>query len=91
MGLPTKASAWSRDRFHWYVIRTVTEKLQGQPFVFWCFQGGQNDIASVSSKEFLDIQAFIESGFNLKRVREIKIKYSQMHRTDMYSHHSSII
>ena len=47
--------------------------------------------APVSSKKFLDIQATIESGFNLKRVRDMVKAYSQMHRTDMYSQHSSII
>ena len=44
-----------------------------------------------SSKEFLDIQATIECGFTLKRVRDMIRTYSQMHRTDKYSQHSSII
>ena len=43
------------------------------------------------SKEFLDIQATIECGFTLKRVRDMIITYSQMHRTDKFSQHSSII
>ena len=42
-------------------------------------------------KEFLDIQATIECGFTLKRVRDMTGTYSQMHRTDKYSQHSSII
>ena len=42
-------------------------------------------------KEFLDIQATIECGFTLKRVRDMTRTYSQMHRTDKYSQHSSII
>ena len=51
-----------------------------------------SDFAPASSKEFLDIQATIECGFTLKRVRDmIKKTYSQMHRTDKYSQHSSII
>ena len=41
--------------------------------------------------EFLDIQATIECGFTLKRVRDMIKTYSQMHRTDKYSQHSSII
>ena len=47
----------------------------------------------VSMKEFLDIQATIECGFTLKRVRDMIRTYSQMHRTDKdkYSQHSSII
>ena len=43
------------------------------------------------SKEFLDIQATIECGFTLKHVRDMTRTYSQMHRTDKYSQHSSII
>ena len=44
----------------------------------------------VLSKELLDIQATIECGFNLKRVRDMIGTYNQMHRTDTYSQHSSI-
>ena len=33
----------------------------------------------------------IECGFTLKRVRDMIKTYSQMHRTDKYSQHSSII
>ena len=44
-----------------------------------------SDFASASSKEFLDIQATIEWGFTLKRVRDMTRTYSQMHRTDKYS------
>ena len=44
-----------------------------------------------SSKEFLDIQATVECRFTLKLVRDIIKTYSQMHRTDKYSQHSSII
>ena len=47
--------------------------------------------ATASGKELLDIQATIECGFTLKRVRDIAITYSQMHRADKYSQHSSII
>ena len=39
---------------------------------------------AISSKKFLDIQAAIENGFTLKPVRDMKITYSQMHRTDKY-------
>ena len=49
------------------------------------------DFALVPSKEFLDIQATIECGFTLKRVHDMIRTYSQMHRTDKYSQHSSII
>ena len=50
-----------------------------------------SDFAPASSKEFLVIQATIECGFTLKRVRDMIKTYSQMHRTDKYSQHSSII
>ena len=36
-----------------------------------------SDLAPVSSKEFLDIQAAIECGFTLKRVRDMITTYSQ--------------
>ena len=49
------------------------------------------DFAPPSREEFLDIQATIECGFTLKRVRDMIRTYSQMHRTDKYSQHSSII
>ena len=44
----------------------------------------------VLSKEVLDIQATIECGFNLKRLRDMIGTYNQMHRTDTYPQHSSI-
>ena len=50
-----------------------------------------SDIALVSSKEFFDIEAAIECKFTMKRVRDMIILYRQMHRTDKYSKHSSII
>ena len=50
-----------------------------------------SDFAAASSKEFLDIQANIECGFTLKHVRGMTRTYSQMHRIDKYSQHSSII
>ena len=50
-----------------------------------------SDFVPASSKEFLDIQATIECGFTLKRVRDMIRTYSQMHHTDKYSQHSSII
>ena len=50
-----------------------------------------SDIAPVSRKEFLDIQATIESRFTLKLIRDMIITYSQIHRTDKHSQHSSMI
>ena len=52
---------------------------------------GAKDFAPASSKEFLDIQATVEYGFTLKHVHDMIRTYSQMHRTDKYSQHSSII
>ena len=39
-----------------------------------------SDIAPISSKELFDIEATIEYRLNLKRVRDMITKYSQMHR-----------
>ena len=50
-----------------------------------------SDFTSASSKEFLGIQTTIECGFTLKRVRAMIRIYSQMHRTDKYLQHSSIV
>ena len=50
-----------------------------------------SDYAPASSKEFLDIQATIECGFNLKSIRDMIRTYSQLHCTDKYSEHSLII
>ena len=41
--------------------------------------------------EFSGIQATMECGFTLKRVRDMIRTYSQMNRTVKYSQHSSII
>ena len=49
-----------------------------------------SDFVPASSKEFLDIQATIESRFTLKRVRGMARTYNQMYRTGKYSGHSSI-
>ena len=48
-------------------------------------------IAPVSRKKFFDIQATIECRFTLQRVRDMIRTYSQMHRTEKCSQHSSII
>ena len=49
------------------------------------------DFGPASSKEFLGIQAIIECAFTLKSVCDMTRTYSQMHQTDKYSKHSSII
>ena len=43
------------------------------------------------SKGFLDIQATIECGFALICVRDMMRTYYQMHHTNKYSQHSSVI
>ena len=50
-----------------------------------------SDIETVSSKEFLYIQATIECKFTLKHLNDIITTYSPIRNTDMYSQHSSII
>ena len=47
-------------------------------------------MVSVLSKEFLDIQATIECGFTLKRVRDMTRPYGQIHSTDEYSQHTQL-
>ena len=42
-------------------------------------------------EEFLDIQATTECGFTLKRVGDMKKRYSHVHCTDKYSEHSPTI
>ena len=44
-----------------------------------------------SQKEFLDIEAIIEWIFSLKCMHDMIRIYSQLHRTDKYSKHSSLI
>ena len=50
-----------------------------------------SDFTPASSKEFLEIEATIECGFAVKLVRDMIKTYSQMHRSDKYPEHSSII
>ena len=50
-----------------------------------------SDTAPSSSRELLAIQATLECRFTLKLAHDIIITYSQMHLTDKYSQHSSII
>ena len=63
----------------WFWIRVQLQSLK------------TSDFAPALSKEFLYIQATIECGFTLTRVRHMTRTYRQMHRTDDYSEHSSII
>ena len=49
-----------------------------------------SDFAPASCKKFLEIQRTIDFGFTPKYVRDITKTYSQMHRTEGYSEHSSI-
>ena len=49
------------------------------------------DFLHVSSKAFLNIQATLECGFTLKRVRDMIWTYNQMQRTNKYSQHGSFI
>ena len=55
--------------------------IQLSTYLYGAFGFGSScshlDFAPLSSKEFLDIQASIESGFTLKRVRDMTRTYSQ--------------
>ena len=48
-------------------------------------------MAPVSSNRYFDIHGTIQYGFTLKCLCGMTRTYSQMHRTDKYSQHSSII
>ena len=43
-----------------------------------------SDFTPASSKEFLDIQATIECGFTLKRVRDMIKTYNQLHDSKLH-------
>ena len=64
-----KQSLWTVCSYH------VTYAFQSESTLYSC----------LNVKEFLDIQATIECGFTLKRVRDMIRTYSQMHRTNKYS------
>ena len=63
----------------------------------WKYDGYQRGLASMTVYSYHVTYAFQreftlkECGFTLKRVRDMIRTYSQMHRTDKYSQHSSII
>ena len=64
----------------WLSVRLRTERL-------WLrvkLQSLKLDIAPVSSKEFLHIQANTEYGFTLKCVCDMTRTYSERHRTDKW-------
>ena len=69
----------------------VTYAFQSESTLYTVFAWMSRNSSPVSSKDFLDIQDNIECGFTLKRVRDMTKTYSQMHRTDKYSQHSSTI
>ena len=51
----------------------------------------RNFLLEAGAKFEGEVTATIEYGITLKRVRDMTRTYSQMHRTDKYSEHSSII
>ena len=50
-----------------------------------------SDFAHAIGKKFFHIQATIECGFTLNHVCDMTRTCSQMHRTDKYSEHNSIL
>ena len=68
-----------------YTCRVSIHELSGCGYESCCCHL-TSDILPVLSKEFLDIQATMECKFTLKHVT-----YSQLHLTDKYSWHGSII
>ena len=85
-----------RDMIKTYNQMHRTDKYSQHSSIIWSvWPNGwvfvYEDMAPASSKEFLDIQATVECGFTVKLVRDMIKSYSQMHRTDKSSQHSSII
>ena len=60
-------------------------------FKFGNLQSLKHTVPPASSKEFFNILATIERGFTLKSIGDMIRTYNQMHHTDKYSKHSSII
>ena len=81
----TKLAKWLSCIMNTYLYRAFVCFYH----VTYTFQ--TSDIAPVSSKEFLDIQATIEYRFTVNRISDMIIIYNQMHHTDKYSQDSSII
>ena len=71
----------------WLSVRLRTKWL----WAWVPLQSLKHQISPISSKKFLDIQATIECGFTPKRARDMIRIYSQMHCTDRYSQHSSMV
>ena len=61
---------WTRTQNHLVLKRTLNHLAK-------LAVTSPSDFAPGSSKEFLDIQAAIECGFTLKRVRDMTRTYSQ--------------
>ena len=74
-------------KISWFYMSNLFRNL----LLLCCYAHYFRENPHSSSKGFLDIQTTIECGFTLKRVRDMTRTYSQMHRTDKYSEHSSII
>ena len=68
----------------------MTKTLSGCRFESSC-NTWTSDIAPILSKEFLGIQATTECRFTLKCICDMMRTHSQMHHTNKYSKHSSII
>ena len=58
--------------------------------VTYAFQSESTLHSCLNVNYDIDIQATMECGFTLKRIRDMIRTYSQMHHTDKYSQHSSI-
>ena len=93
---------WSLECCHWELWVSISYFLLDFVEAWTCltvcschvtyaFQSESSLYSCLNVKELLDIQATIECGFTLKRIRDMTRTYSQMHRTDKYSEHSSVI
>ena len=74
----------------WLNGPVLVYQLSSCGFEYRCFQLNFR-YGTCFEKESLDIKRTIECRLTLKLVRDMIIKYSQIHSTDKYSQHSSII
>ena len=77
-------------RYIWlyvFIMSCMHFRVNSHSIVAWM---SRNSLLRIGAKLF-DIQATIECGFSLKHICDMIKTYTQMHRTDKYSQHSSII
>ena len=73
------------------LLKTTRNKKKKHDKIVMLARSELNSIQSKISEALINSDLSIECGLTLKRVCDMIRTYSQMHRTDKYSQHSSII